>query len=67
MLLADLGLGLVLTVLAIFMIWKLADLLKRKGRWSEQLAEARSSGEIPPPELEPVPLTPSIEGQEAPR
>ena len=67
MLLADLGLGLVLTVLAIFMIWKLADLLKRKGRWSEQLAEARSSGEIPPPELEPVPLSPAVEGQEAPR
>ena len=67
MLLADLGLGLVLTVLAIFMIWKLADLFKRKGRWSEQLAEARSSGEIPPPELEPEPLTPAIEGQEAPR
>jgi hypothetical protein len=67
MLLADLGLALVLTVLAIFMLWRLADLFKRKGRWSVELTDARSSGEIPPPELEGVPLTPAIEGQEAPQ
>jgi len=40
MLLADLGLALVLVVLAVFLLWRLFDLLKREGRWTEELAEA---------------------------
>jgi len=40
MLVADLGLALVLTVLALFMIWRLADLFKKDGRWTEELEEA---------------------------
>jgi hypothetical protein len=37
MLLADLGLALVLVALAMLMIWRLADLFKKRGRWSEEL------------------------------
>jgi len=40
MLMADLGLALVLTVLALFLIWRLLDLFKKKGRWSEELDES---------------------------
>jgi len=40
MLLADLGLALVLTVLALFMIWRLLDLFKKNGKWTEELAES---------------------------
>lgn len=64
MLLADFGLALVLTVLAVFMIWKLVDLFKRHGRWSDELAEARSIGEVPPPELETVAVAPAVGSQE---
>jgi len=39
MLIADLGLALVLVALALLMIWRLADLFKKKGRWSEELDE----------------------------
>ena len=39
MLLVDLGLALVLVALASLMIWRLADLFKRSGRWSEELDE----------------------------
>ncbi len=39
MLLTDLGLGLVLLVLAALMLWRLVDLFKKKGRWSKELAE----------------------------
>jgi len=38
MLLADLGLAGVLVVLAVFLLWRLFDLLKRRGRWSQELA-----------------------------
>ncbi len=39
MLIADLGLALVLVALAMLMIWRLADLFKGKGHWSEELEE----------------------------
>jgi hypothetical protein len=39
MLFIEVGLGALLTVLAAFMIWRLADLFKAKGRWSAELAE----------------------------
>lgn len=38
MLLTDLGLGLVLVVLAIFMIWRLYDLFQEKGYWAKEFA-----------------------------
>jgi hypothetical protein len=41
MLLADLGLALVLTVLALLLIWRLYDLFRKKGRWTEELEETR--------------------------
>lgn len=41
MVLVDLGLALVLVALAILMIWRLADLFKKHGRWSEELEEKR--------------------------
>jgi hypothetical protein len=40
MLIADLGLALVLVVLAMLMISRLADLFKSKGRWLEELDES---------------------------
>ena len=67
MLFADLGLALVLIVLAVFMIWKLVDLFKRDGRWSDELAEARAIGEVPPPDLEPVPVAPASGTPEVPQ
>jgi hypothetical protein len=39
MIIADFGLALVLTVLALFLIWRLFDLFKKDGRWSHELAE----------------------------
>jgi hypothetical protein len=39
MLLIEIGLALVLIMLAAFMVWRLVDLLKRKGRWATELAE----------------------------
>lgn len=38
MLLTDLGLGLVLVVLAIFMIWRLYDLFQEKGLWAKEFS-----------------------------
>lgn len=37
MILADLGLGMILVVLAMLMIWRLSDLFKKKGRWTEEM------------------------------
>ena len=51
MLLADIGLALVLVALAMLMIWRLADLFKKEGRWSQELEE---TGFDPPPEIEPA-------------
>ncbi|NLE53085.1 MAG: hypothetical protein GX613_16930 [Chloroflexi bacterium] len=39
MLLADIGLALVLVVLAALMVWRLVDLFKERGRWHEELEE----------------------------
>jgi hypothetical protein len=41
MLLTDIGLALVLVALALFMIWRLADLFAKDGRWSKQLSQER--------------------------
>lgn len=38
--LADLGLALVLVALAVLMLWRLADLFRRDGRWAKEWAEA---------------------------
>lgn len=39
--LTDLGLGLVLLVLAALMVWRLIDLFKNKGRWARELVETK--------------------------
>jgi len=39
MLLADLGLALVLVVLAMLMLWRLLDLFRKKGRWQTEYEE----------------------------
>ena len=36
MALMDFGLGMLLVLLAMVMIWRLFDLFKKKGRWSEE-------------------------------
>jgi hypothetical protein len=38
--LTEIGLGTVLIALAAFLGWRLVDLFKRKGRWSQELVEA---------------------------
>lgn len=38
-LLGDIGLGTVLLVLALLMVWRLVDLFKKKGRWSKEVGE----------------------------
>jgi len=40
MLFADIGLALVLVALAGFLLWRLIDLFKKKGRWSQELDES---------------------------
>jgi len=40
MLAGDAGLGIVLLVLAVLMVWRLIDLFKKKGLWNKELAEA---------------------------
>lgn len=37
MILADLGLGMLLVILAMLMIWRLSDLFKKQGRWTEEI------------------------------
>jgi hypothetical protein len=41
MLLNELGLGIVLIVLAAFMVWRLIDLFKRSGRWKQEYEHTR--------------------------
>ncbi len=43
MLLIDFGLGMLLVVLALVMIWRLFDLFKAKGRWTEEVAHELSA------------------------
>jgi hypothetical protein len=42
MLLMDFGLGLLLVLLAMVMIWRLLDLFKKKGRWKEEIVHELS-------------------------
>jgi hypothetical protein len=44
LLLTDFGLILVLIVLAAFMVYRLIDLFKRRGKWTAELAEAEKEG-----------------------
>lgn len=39
MILADLGLAGLLLILAMLMIWRLADLFKKEGRWTQEMSE----------------------------
>jgi len=43
MLLADFGLGMLLVILALVMIWRLIDLFKKKGRWKEEAGHELST------------------------
>jgi hypothetical protein len=43
MALTDIGLAIVLVVLALLMLWRLVDLLRGKGRWASELAEAEEA------------------------
>ena len=45
MLSIEVGLAILLLVLAVFMFWRLIDLFKRRGRWAKELAEAQN-GEL---------------------
>lgn len=55
MILADLGLAAVLVALAGLMIWRLADLLAKRGRWHDELAgEHPELAESAAPPAEPV-------------
>ena len=47
MLAMDLGLGLLLTLLAIVMTWRLIDLFKSKGRWTEEIDHELAREVIP--------------------
>jgi hypothetical protein len=42
MILMDFGLGMLLVLLAMVMIWRLTDLFKKKGRWTEEIAHELS-------------------------
>jgi hypothetical protein len=63
LLLTEVGLGLVLVVLGIFMAWRLLDLFKREGRWEVERVEAG----FPPPDPDQPTETPAVMGQEVAR
>jgi hypothetical protein len=44
MVLADLGLAMVLVTLAAFLVWRLLDLFRRKGRWKDELTGDNPAG-----------------------
>ncbi len=46
MILMDFGLAMLLVVLAMVMIWRLADLFKTRGRWSEEMGQDDLSPEV---------------------
>ena len=46
MLLMDFGLAMLLVVLALVMIWRLADLFKKKGRWTEEQGQDDLNAEV---------------------
>lgn len=56
MLLADIGLAAVLVALALLMIWRLADLFGKSGRWSEELADEGLDKPGPEPIISSPPL-----------
>jgi hypothetical protein len=41
MLLTDIGLAMVLVVVAVFMVWRLVDLFRKKGVWTTELSQER--------------------------
>jgi hypothetical protein len=47
MFLMDFGLGMLLVILAMVLVWRLADLFKKKGRWTEE-TEHELSAEVKP-------------------
>ena len=46
MLLADFGLGMLLVILAMVMIWRLIDLFKKKGRWTQEVEQNDLTAEV---------------------
>jgi hypothetical protein len=46
MVLADFGLGMLLVILAMVMIWRLFDLFKKKGRWTLELDQDELAAEV---------------------
>ena len=64
MLLIDIGLATVLVALALLMIWRLADLFQRKGRWTMELAEEKRTPPPPPPIIMTPPLKPTPQTDE---
>jgi hypothetical protein len=42
MLVADIGLALVLVILAVFLLWRLYDLFLKQGRWAEELRQEQT-------------------------
>ncbi|GAB4421706.1 MAG: hypothetical protein Kow002_10770 [Anaerolineales bacterium] len=42
MILTDFGLGMILVILAMVMIWRLSDLFKKQGRWTEEVGQELS-------------------------
>jgi len=48
MLLADFGLGMILVILALVMLWRLFDLFKQKGRWTEETDQNDLTAEVEP-------------------
>jgi hypothetical protein len=46
MILADFGLGMLLIILAMVMIWRLLDLFKKKGRWTVEVDQADLAAEV---------------------
>jgi hypothetical protein len=48
MLLADFGLGMLLVILALVLIWRLIDLFKRKGRWADEVDQDDLTVEVKP-------------------
>ena len=48
MLLADFGLGMLLVILALVLIWRLIDLFKRKGRWADEVDQDDLAVEVKP-------------------
>jgi hypothetical protein len=59
MLLIEIGLVLVLIALAVFMVWRLVDLFKRRGRWATELAEEGLDTPTKPPIKLTTPLSSS--------